>query len=126
MAARQRKPRKGIIAAASSILLVTLCFAGTAIAAHDSTTVEINGHNNDDLAASELLTPSAKAAMHAAFEAFEKHSPPTDGDTLPATQTVVKQPDETESKLPEVSARIPGISDNGFARFKRQMYRRDI
>ena len=123
MAARQRKPRKGIIAAASSILLVALCVAGTAIAAHNSTTAEINGYNNDDLTAKELLTPSAKAAMQAAFE---KHSPPTDGDTLPATQTVVKQPDQTESKLPEVSARIPGISDNGLARFKRQMYRRDI
>ena len=123
MAARQRKPRKGIIAAASSILLVALCFAGTAIAAPNSTTVEINSHSIDNLAASELLTPSAKAAMHAAFE---KHSPPTDGDTLPATQTVVKQPDQTESKLPEVSARIPGMSDNGLARFKRQMYRRDI
>ena len=79
MAARQRKPRKGIIAAASSILLVALCFAGTAIAAPNSTTVEINSHSIDNLAASELLTPSAKAAMHAAFE---KHSPPTDGDTL--------------------------------------------
>ena len=123
MTARQQKPRKGIIAAASSVLLVALCFAGTAIAANNSTIVEINDHKNDNLAASELLTPSAKAAMHAAFE---KHSPPTDGDTLPATQTVVKQPDQTESKMPEVSARIPGISDNGLARFKRQMYRRDI
>ena len=123
MAARQLKPRKGIIAAALSSLLVGLCFAGTAIAAHNSTTVEINGHNNDDLSADELLTPSAKAAMHAAFE---KHSPPADGDTLPAAQTVVKQPDQTESKLPDVTARIPGISNNGLARFKRQMYRRDI
>lgn len=123
MAARQRKPRKGIFAAASSILLVALCSAGTAIAAHNSTTLEINGHNNNDLAASELLTPAAKAAMHAAFE---KPDPPTNSDTLPATETVVKQPDQSKRKLPEVSARIPGISDNGFARFKRQMYRRDI
>ena len=119
MAARQQKPRMGVIAAASSTLLVALCFAGTAIAAHNSTSVEIR----DELAADELLTPSTKAAMHAAFE---KDSPPTDSVKTPATQTVVKQPDQTESKLPDVSARIPGISNNGLARFKRQMYRRDI
>ncbi len=125
MAARQQKPRMGVIAAASSTLLVALCFTGTAIAAHNSTTVEIRGQNNDELAADELLTPSAKAAMHAAFE---KNSPPTpkDGVKTPTTQTVVKQPDQTESKLPDVSARIPGISGNGLERFKRQMYRRDI
>ena len=123
MAARQRKPRKGIIAVASSILLVALCSAGTAIAAHDSSTVEINSHDNDALAVNELLTPAAKAAMHAAFE---KPAPPTDGDSLPATQTVVKHPDQIQSKLPDVRARIPGISDNGLARVKRQMYRRDI
>jgi hypothetical protein len=123
MATRQRNPRKGILAAASSILLVALCFAGTAIAAPNPTTVEIIGNTSDDLAADKLLTPTAKAAMHAAFE---KHSPSTDGDTLPATPTSVKQAAQKESKLPAVSARIPGISDNGLARFKRQMYRRDI
>jgi len=123
MAARQQKPRKGIIAAASSSLLVALCFAGTAIAAHNSAAVEINGQNDDDLAADELLTPSANAAMN---EALQKNSQQTDGIKTPAAQTVVKQPDQAESKLPDVSVRIPGISDNGFARFKRQMYRRDI
>ena len=123
MAARHLKPRKGIIAAASSSLMFAVCFAGTAIAAHNSTTIEINSHNNDDLAAVELLTPAAKAAMQAAFE---KNTPPTAGVKTPAAQTVVKQPDQTESKLPDVTARIPGISDSGFARFKRQMYRRDI
>ena len=123
MAARHLKPRKGIIAAASSSLLFAVCFAGTAIAAHNSTTIEISGHNKDELAAVELLTPSAKAAMLAAFE---KNSPPTDSVKTPAAQTVVKQPDQTEIKLPNVSARIPGISDSGLARFKRQMYRRDI
>jgi len=123
MGARQRNPRKGIVAAASSILLVALCCAGTAIATPNSTTNEISGHTSDDLAADKLLTPAAKAAMHAAFE---KHSPSTDSDNLPATETSVKQADQTESKLPAVSARIPGISADGLARFKRQMYRRDI
>ena len=123
MSAGQRKPRKGIIAAASSILLFALCLAGTAIAAPNSTTTEISGHSTDDLTADELLSPAAKAALHAAFE---KHAPATDGDALPATQTVVKQAEQKESKLPEVSASIPGISDKGLARFKRQMYRRDI
>lgn len=123
MAARQRNPRKGIAAGASSILLVALCCAGTAIAAPNSTTIEIDGHTGDDLAADKLLTPAAKAAMHAAFE---KHSSSTDGDTLPAEQATVKPADQKESQLPAVSARIPGISDAGLARFKRQMYRRDI
>ena len=123
MGARQQKARKGIIAAVSSSLLVALCCAGTALAAHNSTSVDISSHNNDELAADELLTASAKAAMHAALE---KNSSPTDGVKTPATQTVVKQPDQTESKRPNVSARIPGISNNGLERFKRQMYRRDI
>ncbi|MGB5510828.1 MAG: hypothetical protein WBM87_03875 [Woeseiaceae bacterium] len=123
MTAGQRKPRKGIIAAASSILLFALCFAGTVTAAPNSTTAETNGLSTDDLTADALLTPTAKAAMHAAFE---KQPPSTDGDTLPAAQTVVKQAAQEERRLPEVSARIPGISDNGLARFKRQMYRRDI
>jgi hypothetical protein len=123
MTAGQRKPRTGIVTAASSFLLFALCLAGTAIAAPNSTTTEINGHSTDDLTADELLSPAARAAMHAAFE---KNAPVTDGDTLPATRTVVKQAEQKESKLPEVNASIPGISDKGLARFKRQMYRRDI
>lgn len=123
MVVRQQKSRTGIIAAASSSLLLALCCAGTAFAAHNSTSVEINGHNKDELAADELLTSSAKAALHAALETT---SPPTDGAKTPATQAVVKQPEQTDSELPDLSARIPGISDNGLARFKRQMYRRDI
>ena len=123
MAARYLKPRTGIIAVASASLLFAVCFAGTAIAAHNAITIESNGHDNDDLAAVELLTPAAKAAMLAAFE---KNPPTTDSAKPPAAQTVVKQPDQTEIKLPNVNTRIPGVSDSGFARFKRQMYRRDI
>jgi len=123
MAARQQKSRTGIIAAASSSLLLALCCAGTAFAAHNSTSVDISSQSKNELAADELLTPATKAALHSALET---NSPPTDAAKTPATQTVVKQPEQTESELPDVSARIPGMSDNGLARFKRQMYRRDI
>jgi hypothetical protein len=123
MAARQQKSRTGIVAAASSSLLLSLCCTGTAFAAHNATSVDISSQSKDELAADELLTPAAKAALHSTLETDIL---PADGAKTPTTQTVVKQPDETENTLPDVSARIPGMSDNGLARFKRQMYRRDI
>ncbi len=123
MAARQMKPRMGIVAAALSSLLVVFCFAGTALAAHNAVIVEINDHNNDDLTANELFTSPSTTASQAAVK---NDSLKTNDIKLPSAHSAARQPDATDSKPLDVSVRIPGISNNGLARVKRQMYRKDI
>ena len=69
-----------------------------------------------------LLAPLAAAAIRDVFKL--SHTPPmagTDAKPEPAT-------DDDTSALPEsgMNTELPGVSDEDFSRYKKQMYRRDI
>jgi hypothetical protein len=71
---------------------------------------------------SSLLAPRAEAAIRDAFSA---------PNTEPMAGTEAKPEDDSdddesaETDL-EMNAKLPGISDDDFLRYKKQMYRRDI
>jgi hypothetical protein len=68
-----------------------------------------------------LLAPRAAAAIREAFKL--PHTPPMAGtDAKPESAT------DDESTVPDsgMNTELPGVSDEDFARYKKQMYRRDI
>jgi hypothetical protein len=71
---------------------------------------------------SSLLAPRAAAAIRNAF--ISSHTPPMVGTDAKA----VSEPEDDESTLPEsgMNTELPGVSDEELARYKKQMYRRDI
>jgi hypothetical protein len=82
-----------------------------------SIVVEQAEESKDDVGATKFLRPSAEAALRQVFD-----------DSAEAS---ADEPDEEESALdrgdqPLIKARVPGVSEDDLARFKRQMYRRDI
>ncbi len=77
-----------------------------------------------------LLAPRAEAAIRNAFDSSNAevtgvaHTPPmagTDAKSEPASHD-----DERAETDPVMNTRLPGISDDDFLRYKKQMYRRDI
>lgn len=71
---------------------------------------------------SSLLAPRAAAAIRNAF--ISSHTPPMAGTDAKA----VSDPEDDESTLPDsgLNTELPGVSDEELARYKKQMYRRDI
>ena len=71
---------------------------------------------------SSLLAPRAAAAIRNAF--ISSHTPPMAGTDAKA----VSEPEDDESTLPDsgMNTELPGVSDEELARYKKQMYRRDI
>lgn len=71
---------------------------------------------------SSLLAPRAAAAIRNAF--ISSPTPPMAGTDAKA----VSEPEDDESTLPDsgMNTELPGVSDEELARYKKQMYRRDI
>ncbi len=72
-------------------------------------------------ASSSLLAPRAAAAIRDAFKM--SHTPPMAGaDAKPEPAT------DDEGTVPDsgMNTELPGVSDEDFSRYKKQMYRRDI
>lgn len=85
----------------------------------DATTIVVEQaeESKDDIGATKTLGPSAEAALRQVFD-----------DSAEAS---ADEPDEEESEIdrgdqPLIKARVPGVSEDDLARYKRQMYRRDI
>ena len=85
----------------------------------DATTIVVEQaeDSKDDIGATKTLGPSAEAALRQVFD-----------DSAEAS---ADEPDEEESEIdrgdqPLIKARVPGVSEDDLARYKRQMYRRDI
>lgn len=71
---------------------------------------------------SSLLAPRAEAAIRDAFSA--PHTAPIAGtEAKPEDES---DDDENADTDLEMNAKLPGISDDDFLRYKKQMYRRDI
>lgn len=85
----------------------------------DANGVEITKSSNDadELAPTHYLSPRAEAALR---KVFEKTSTPF------ADSPVAETPLADDDQQPAVKTRVPGVSDNDLARYKRHMYRRDI
>jgi hypothetical protein len=85
----------------------------------DATTIVVEQaeESKDDIGATKILGPSAEVALRQVFD-----------DSAEAS---ADEPDEEESGIdrgdqPLIKARVPGVSEDDLARYKRQMYRRDI
>ena len=104
----------------------------------DSLTTELVSHsdsaapNADDEAIAEideietasstsLLAPRAAAAIRDAFKS--SHTPPMAG-----TEAKPEPATDNENAVPDsgMNTQLPGVSDEDFLRYKKQMYRRDI
>lgn len=75
----------------------------------------------ESAASTSLLAPRAAAAIRDAFKM--SHTPPmagTDAKPEPATE------DESTGPDSGMNTKLPGVSDEDFSRYKKQMYRRDI
>ena len=71
---------------------------------------------------SSLLAPQAAAAIRNAF--ISSHTPPMAGtDAKPVS---APENDETTVPDPGMNTELPGVSEEEFLRYKKQMYRRDI
>ncbi len=88
--------------------------------ANDKTIVELE--DIETASSNSLLAPRAAAAIRDAFRL--SNTPPMAGtDSKPEPVT-----DDDKSVLPEsgLNTELPGVSDEDFSRYKKQMYRRDI
>ena len=113
MAARQLTPRPGRSFAAGAAIVALACWqAGFA-----SNEIDVERAAESDLAfkavsPEDLLAPRVDAELRKVF----------DEQATPATETA--EPDV--DKQPVMNTRVPGVSDEDLAEFKRQMYRTDI
>ncbi len=141
MAIRPPGHKQGKIAGITASLVLAAWFASPALAAPARDAICDDGHDAtldvreqqltatpvshdmeqetaadevDVLSADHLLKPSVEAIIREVF---------TDGeDETESTEAI-----QTEADDPVImNTRIPGVSDDELARFKRQMYRRDI
>lgn len=86
-------------------------------------TTNLVSHDKVEIApASSLLAPRASAAIRNAF--ISSHTPPLVG----ADAKPVSASEDDESTMPDsrMNTELPGVSDEDLARFRKQMYRRDI
>ncbi len=155
MAGRQSLPRQSIIVAAGAALSLLLVWhASPATAAsnpqvdcadvadatldlpiHELKLVPVNhdidargpddpdaSDRSDTLSESHALVPRVKAVLRAVF----KDSNPPVAEATPAAADISKPDDADSDKLPGMNTRVPGVSDDELARYKRHMYRTDI
>lgn len=141
MAGRQATPRQGKAYGASALLvvLVSAWYAGPAIASSNTFPVcdDVNDVNL------EIPVKELQVAINSnKVEADEVDI--VESDTEPYTFSTTENPgpdheailhevfEETTTRFsesdewPAMNARVPGLSDDELARYKRQMYRTDI
>lgn len=150
MAGRQSTPGKGTgFSAGAALLLVAVWSAGPAFASATSSEIcddrtdrslniptdqlEASAHRDpvdiNDLAKAKsnfvtgalpparLLTPNTERTLR---EVLDESASPA------AASPVADAPQADVDERPAARARVPGLSDGELARYKRQMYRRDI
>lgn len=118
MAGRRPMSRQGkVLAAGAAVALLALWYAGTAAASSNTPPVPDDVANSTDeldvLSPARSLAPIVEAA-------------PSDVSDEASTEPLAEGDKPVSDKLPTVTARLPGVSDERLARYKRQMYRTDI
>ena len=141
MAGRQATPRQGKAYGASALLvvLVSAWYAGPAIASSNTFPVcdDVNDVNLE-IPVKELQVAITSNKVEAdevdivesdaepdAFSTTENPGPDHEAilhEVFEETTTRFSESDE----WPAMNARVPGLSDDELARYKRQMYRTDI
>jgi len=109
---RQGKP----FAAGAVLALLVVWIAGPATASSNTPVVgddvEKSANEFDTFSPSHSLAPRVEAALRKVFK-----EPAARLDDID---------ESVSSKRPAMTTRVPGISDDQLARYKRQMYRKDI
>jgi hypothetical protein len=119
MAGRRSNSKQGkALAAGATLALLALWHAGPAGASSNTPLVPGDVTNSADeleaLSPAHSLSPGVKAAQREVSEEA-------------ATTPLAADDDKPlGNELPAVTTRLPGISDERLARYKRQMYRTDI
>ncbi len=118
MARRRSMSRQGkALAAGATAALLALWQAGPAAASSNTPLVPDDVANSanelDELSPARTLAPRVEAAQREVSEEAAT-TPLADGD------------EAVSNKRPAMTTRLPGISDERLARYKRQMYRTDI
>ncbi len=113
MAVRPTERKQGNIAAVAASLLLTALVAAPTLASHD--VVEPDSADKVDvLSADHLLKPRVEATVREVFADSDDEAEPAEAVQTEADEPVI------------MNTRVPGVSDDELARFKRQMYRKDI
>ncbi len=126
MAGRQANPKQGKNFAASvAIVLLAAWHANPASASSNTPAL------CDDVADSALEIPAHKLqatiVTHDADAKRVEEDATTPVDDEKAAETpIAESPIAAGEKIPAMHARMPGISDDELARYKRRMYRTDI
>lgn len=118
MAGRHSRPNQGkALAAGAALALLALWQTGPAAASSNTPLVPHDVANSaeelDALSPARSLTPAVEAAQREVSKEAET-TPLADGDK------------PVGNRRPAMTTRLPGISDERLARYKRQMYRTDI
>lgn len=74
--------------------------------------IKDSANESDALSPTHYLAPRAEAVLRKVFKET----------TTPASDSPIAETD----KRPEMNTRVPGVSDDELARYKRHMYRKDI
>lgn len=78
------------------------------------------GSDSDVLTPAHYLTPQAQATLRKVF----------DDTARPLAELAPRNDDSVDDvareELPDMNARVPGVTDSELARYRRQMYRSDI
>lgn len=145
MSGRQNTPTQGkLIAAGAAILLVAAWHTGPSFASANSADIcedpsdpsfNLSGSVLDAINVSHEIdasgTPNTKSNDDADALTSTHYLPPkaearlrkiVEKSATPVAETPLTKGDEQ----PAVKVSVPGASDNDLARYKRQMYRRDI
>ncbi len=83
----------------------------------DSTGIGRSDSHADALLPANYLSPRTEAAPRELSEDVKKPAPDS---------PIADAPRVDDGEQPTIKARVPGVSDDDLARYKRQMYRRDI
>ena len=126
MPARQASPQQSTIFAVGAAMLFVLAWHANSASASSNTPVLC-----DDVADSALEIPAHefKAAIvnhETEVQRDEKDVVSPVAEETTAEGPIAEKPAPAGEKVPAVHARVPGVSDDELARYKRRMYRTDI
>ena len=118
MAGRRLQSNQGkALAAATALVFVIAWHAAPATASSNAPVAgeDVTRSTSEfpTISASHSLAPRIEAALRKVFKA-------------PAVSRAEPDDKPHASQRPAITARVPGISDEQLARYRRQMYRKDI
>lgn len=126
MAARQEIPKLGRNFAAGAAIALLVGWHASPATASSNTPVLC-----DDVVDSALEIPAHKLQAtivnhEADAERVEEDAATPVDDENAVDTRIAEKPIAASEKVPAMHARVPGVSDDALARYKRRMYRTDI